>query len=193
MLRIVIGAAIGFLVGAGLGLRGKRRGGRRMLGGSPLIVALLGALAGGAIGCISNPMPGDMASYERIPSVASSDEFRKDVIEADKPVLVDFYATWCVHCSDLAPAIGTLSQAYRGRVKFVKVDGDQLPGLIKEYSIKGYPTVMVFQAGRPVNTWAGARDEYVYRAALDAAVSKNASIKRLPERTTGNEISAMGD
>ena len=59
----------------------------------------------------------------------SSSEFESEVLMSDTPVLVDFYATWCMPCQLLSPVLEKLAEEFRGRVKFVKVDTDQEPSL----------------------------------------------------------------
>jgi thioredoxin 1 len=133
--------------------------------------ALLGALVGMVIAYSSHSWSGGKSkSYEAIDSANSMDQFEKAVLQANRPVLVDFYTDWCGYCRQLAPTIGTLSDEYKGRADFVKVNGDKAPDLVRRYAIEGYPTIMLFSNGQAVNTWTGVRNSSVYRAALDDAI-----------------------
>lgn len=96
------------------------------------------------------------------------EEFRTGVLEADRPVLVDFFATWCAPCKVLSPRIEALSREYQGRSLFYKVDVDRSGDLARRYEITAVPTVLVFVEGREVRRWRGLKDTSEYRAVLDA-------------------------
>lgn len=115
---------------------------------------------------------------DHLPHVTTREEFAGQVLKASKPVLVDFYATWCGPCKQLAPTILALSREYEGRVEFVKVDGDKAQDLISDYGVQGYPTVVIFSGGKPVSRLVGLRAPDEYRAALDAAAGLGNTGKR---------------
>lgn len=94
--------------------------------------------------------------------------FQNEVLEADLPVLVDFYAPWCGPCRALAPALEGIAQAYRGRMKVVKVNVDEAPQLAAHYGIRGVPTLMCFKYGKIVDTLVGVPPAQTLRAKLDA-------------------------
>lgn len=151
----------------------------------------LAALAGGVVGAIlwylkyNNPFPGALIGaacgvlliflFGRGPAtviaVETQQQFEKDVLAADTPVLVDFYADWCPPCGQLAPTIKALAKEYEGRVRFVKVDVDKSQRLAESYGVRALPTVILFVRGKPVEKWKGARPAEQYRSALDAAAS----------------------
>ena len=110
-------------------------------------------------------------SHSQIVQVTTSQEFETLVLQADKPVLVDSYATWCGLCKKLVPIVERLAGEYAGRVEFVKVDGERLPELMTTYNIPGYPTVLIFSKAKPVKRLVGLYGAAEYRAALDAAIS----------------------
>lgn len=73
--------------------------------------------------------------------------FDAEVLKSDKPVLVDFTATWCGPCKALAPVMDKLADDAAGRYKVVAVDIDESPSIATKYGIRGVPTVMAFKNG----------------------------------------------
>jgi thioredoxin 1 len=73
--------------------------------------------------------------------------FEAEVLKADKPVLVDFGATWCGPCKALAPVVDKLADETVGKYKIVKVDVDDAPGVAQKYGIRGVPAILVFKNG----------------------------------------------
>ncbi len=82
-------------------------------------------------------------------------EFVTAVLEADRPVVVDFYAPWCGPCRMLAPVLERLADEWSDRVRFVKVNVDEAPELAMRYQISGVPTLVMFADGRPVDQVVG--------------------------------------
>lgn len=82
--------------------------------------------------------------------------FAADVLDADVPVLVDFWAEWCQPCHRLPPILDQLAQQYADRLKIVKVDTDANPGVARTYGILSLPTLMVFRRGEIVWRTVGA-------------------------------------
>jgi len=78
----------------------------------------------------------------------NEENFQNEVIESDKPVLVDFTATWCSPCKMLDPVIKQLAQDWDGKVKVVKLDVDENPNLAMQYQVMGVPTLMLFVQGQ---------------------------------------------
>lgn len=78
---------------------------------------------------------------------ATDDTFDAEVLKADKPVLVDFGATWCGPCKVLAPVVEKLADETVGKYKVVSVDIDDAPGVAKRYGIRGVPAILVFKNG----------------------------------------------
>ena len=77
----------------------------------------------------------------------SDGTFDKEVLKSDSPVLVDFTATWCGPCRQLAPIVDKIADENVGKYKVAKVDIDECPAIASKYRIKGVPTVMVFKGG----------------------------------------------
>ncbi len=90
-------------------------------------------------------------------AVIHSDQntFKKDVLEAKKPVFVDFYAEWCGPCKMTSPIIDELSEEIK-EVTFVKVDVDSNQDLASQYSVFSIPTFMIFKGGNAVHQFVGA-------------------------------------
>ncbi len=72
----------------------------------------------------------------------------KDVIKSDKPVLVDFYATWCGPCKQLSPIVNQVKNELGGKMKVIKVDVDKKKAVSNKYKIKSLPTLAIFQNGK---------------------------------------------
>lgn len=83
--------------------------------------------------------------------------FEQEVLHADLPVLVDFWASWCGPCQMLSPVIAEIAEEYAGKVKVGKVNVDEQPNLANRYGIASIPTVMLFKNGEVVNTSLGYR------------------------------------
>lgn len=89
--------------------------------------------------------------------VISSAEFQEKVLEADRPVLVDFFATWCGPCKELAPTVEDVAVEMGDRAYVYKVDVDQSPDITRRYRIMSVPTVIVFENGEVKNQTVGAQ------------------------------------
>jgi len=95
--------------------------------------------------------------------------FEAEVIKSDKPVLVDFWAEWCMPCKMLTPTIEKLAKDYAGKVKVGKVDTDANRDVSMRYGISAIPTVILFKDGKVANKFVGLRQEKEFKEVLDAA------------------------
>ncbi len=82
--------------------------------------------------------------------------FDEEVLGADHPVLVDFWAEWCSPCKMIAPILDELATEYLGKVKICKIDVDANQGVPEKFGIRGIPTLMLFKDGNAVDTKVGA-------------------------------------
>ncbi len=75
-------------------------------------------------------------------------DFQNEVLNEEKPVLVDFTAGWCQPCKMVDPIVKKLAEEWEGKVKVVKLDADQNPNIMMRYQVLGIPTLMLFQGGQ---------------------------------------------
>ena len=94
--------------------------------------------------------------------------FETEVIKSAQPVLVDFWAEWCMPCKLLGPTIEKLANDYVGKVKVGKVDTDSNREISVKYSINAIPTVILFKNGQVAQKFVGIKPERDFKAALDA-------------------------
>jgi thioredoxin 1 len=95
-------------------------------------------------------------------------EFESQVLKADKPVLVDFWASWCGPCLAIAPVIQDLAGKYDGKLIVAKMDVDKSPVTPGRYGIRAIPTLILFKDGQVVEQVTGA----VGKAVIESAVNK---------------------
>ena len=82
-------------------------------------------------------------------SEVSEASFDREVLKSSQPVLVEFGATWCVPCKNMAPVLDQLSVEYSGKLKVIKVDADESPKLAEKYTTGELPTMIIFKNGEP--------------------------------------------
>ena len=83
--------------------------------------------------------------------------FQAEVLESDKPAIIDFWAEWCAPCRAIAPIIKELASEYGDKVKIVKMDIDANPATPGQYGVRAIPTVLAFKDGQVVEQLQGAR------------------------------------
>lgn len=103
----------------------------------------------------------------------SDANFMADVIEPSKdiPVLVDFWAPWCGPCKTLAPMLEKLVEAQGGKVKLVKIDTEQFPGIAGQLRVRSIPMVFAFKDGKPVDAFTGALPESEIQAFINKQIN----------------------
>ena len=103
------------------------------------------------------------------PAVSTA-EFDKQVLEAEGPVLVDFWAVWCGPCRAIAPAVDAVADEFAGRAKVFKLNVDENPEIAGRYGVQSIPTLIVFKGGQKVNELVGGQNT---RQTIGAALSEH--------------------
>jgi thioredoxin 1 len=105
-----------------------------------------------------------------ITHVTDSD-FKDKVLDSDKPVLVDFWATWCGPCKMLAPVIEEVSKKLEDNIEVVKIDVDQNPQVSMNYGITSIPTLILFNQGKAVGKIVGFKPANQIESAIKGALN----------------------
>ena len=87
--------------------------------------------------------------------------FKADVLDSEKPVLVDFWAEWCGPCRMVSPILDQIGEEYADKITIVKVNVDNEPGLAQQYGITGIPALQVFKGGVVVKSMVGAKPKQI--------------------------------
>ncbi len=95
--------------------------------------------------------------------ILTNENFENEVLKSDKPVMVDFWATWCGPCRGLAPTIDELAEEYKDKIKVCKLDVDANQELAIQYRVMSIPTLIFFKGGEQVAREVGAypKEKYV--------------------------------
>jgi len=97
----------------------------------------------------------------------TDENFEKEITSASKPILVDFWAQWCMPCSVLGPILEKLAEEYKEKMVLAKVDLDVAPLTAQKYRIEQIPTVILFKEGKPISGFIGVRPEPIIKDWLE--------------------------
>ena len=100
----------------------------------------------------------------------TGDNFQTEVLDASAPVLVDFWAEWCMPCRMLAPTIDEIADEFAGKIKVGKLDTDGNQEIGVKYGISAIPTVILFKEGEPVRKFIGLTNKADLESALNEAL-----------------------
>ena len=115
--------------------------------------------------------------------ILTEKNFDSEVMASTKPVLVDFWASWCAPCRMLAPIIDEIATEYQGRVKVGSLDVDSAPALAERYQIQAIPAVLMFRGGKVADQFVGLRSKKEIQVQLDKLLSEAATT---PARATNS-------
>ena len=104
------------------------------------------------------------------PIALTDDNFASEVLESDRPVLVDFWAAWCGPCRMVSPIVEELVGEYDGRAKVCKLDVDSAQKTAQEYGIRSIPTLLIFREGKVADQVIGAVPKSQITEKLDAVL-----------------------
>ena len=101
------------------------------------------------------------------PIVVDDGNFEQTVLQAETPVLVDFWAPWCRPCLMVAPILDELADEYSGRITIARLDVDQNPKTAAQYQIMAIPTMLIFNKGKPVSNIVGFKPKAELKRSLN--------------------------
>jgi len=104
------------------------------------------------------------------PITIDDSNFDQEVLQAEIPVLVDFWAPWCRPCLMVAPILDELAEEYSGRLNIARLNVDQSPKTAARYNVMAIPTMLIFKEGKPVSNIVGFRPKAELKRSLDAVL-----------------------
>ncbi|OAI54905.1 thioredoxin [Gaiella sp. SCGC AG-212-M14] len=102
-------------------------------------------------------------------TAVTEQSFDEEVLQSDKPVLVDFWAEWCGPCHAVAPVLDRIVEDRNGDIKLVKVNIDEQPALSQRFGVQSIPTMILFKDGEPAAAAIGAQPKSALEKALGLA------------------------
>lgn len=103
--------------------------------------------------------------------ITSTQQFEQEVLNSSSPVFVDFWAEWCGPCRAVSPTVEELSNEYKSKVEFVKVNVDQNSDLAQKYNVFSIPTLAIFKDGEIVSQKMGAASKESFKTMIDSSLN----------------------
>ncbi len=103
----------------------------------------------------------------------TDENFEKEITNAPKPILVDFWASWCSPCLILGPILEKLANEYREKLILAKVSLEAAPQVCQKYGIEKIPTVILFNKGKPISSFIGLRSESLIKEWIEKELKEN--------------------
>jgi len=100
----------------------------------------------------------------------TQDNFEKEILKSDKPVLVDFWAPWCMPCKIIAPTVEKLAEEMKSKIKVMKSNVDESPEIATELSILNIPTLVLFKGGKEIVRIIGVNSKEAIEAKINSAI-----------------------
>ena len=101
----------------------------------------------------------------------TKDNFKKEVLDSDKPVLVDFWATWCMPCKMIAPIVNEISNEYNGKCKVAKLNIDDAMEIATRFGVMNIPTIILFKDGKEFTRIVGVASKEDILRKIDEALT----------------------
>jgi thioredoxin 1 len=107
-------------------------------------------------------------------TAVTESSFEQEVLQSDKPVIVDFWAEWCGPCHAVSPVLDKIAEERGGELRLVKVNIDEEPALAQKYGIVSIPTIVLFKSGAPAAAAIGAQPKSAIERSLGLAETASA-------------------
>ncbi len=101
----------------------------------------------------------------------TKDNFKKEVLDSDKPVLVDFWATWCMPCKMIAPIVNEISNEYNGKCKVAKLNIDDAMEIATKFGVMNIPTIILFKNGKEFTRIVGVASKESILKKIEGALT----------------------
>lgn len=103
----------------------------------------------------------------------TKENFEQEVLKANTPVIIDFYADWCGPCKMMSPVFEELSKEYEGKLKFLKLDTEDQPELAGQFNIRGIPSLSIIKGTEEINRIVGFNQKEALKQKIDETLAKN--------------------
>jgi len=110
--------------------------------------------------------------------IKSRQDFEKEIVNSSIPTLVDFWASWCMPCTMMAPVFEELSKEYDGRIKFVKLSTEEFPDLAQDYEIDSIPAMLLLNKGKEVDRLIGYMPKPIFKARVEDLIRRHPELFR---------------